>query len=156
MLSILLRVYVLILCIFEVVALYRLLYVGESASAVAPYLPIPSPAHITHPEESAFHHLFTTFLAILLATRASLLLSPDFQPDAWRMAALVHVVEALWLVPTALDSDTLPFSLSELQGRKGEAAFITTFVVVNAILFSGIAWGAGRRVEGKDAKSKSG
>jgi hypothetical protein len=155
----LLRLYLLILCGFELMALYRLLYVGEPAGRVAPYLPLPSPSHASHPEESAFHHLFTTFLAILLATRASLLLSPDYQPDAYRMAALIHVIEALWLVPTALDSDALPssFALSEFQGRKGEAAFITFFVVLNAALFTGIAWGASKKVEGgREAKNKSG
>ena len=135
----LLRAYLLTLCVVEFVSLYRLLVLGEDVTAVASYL-------IT-PQGDLFKGLFSSYLSILLVTRLSVLLSEDMQTDVWRFCAAVHAVEALWLVPTALNQGALPASWTDLSvGRHGEALFIITFVTLNALGFSYIFLRTGGRI----------
>lgn len=122
-----LKAYLLILIIFELLVLYRLR--SEPLHVVGNFIKAPKGA--------SFDSLFACFTHFLIASRVVPLLAPPLCPSAWFSCALLHVVEAAWLVPFAFREGALPPSLAAFDAAKhGGAAFICTMVLLNAYVFT--------------------
>jgi hypothetical protein len=122
-----LKAYLLILIIFELLVLHRLR--SEPLHVVVNF--------VKAPKSASFASLFTCFTHFLIASRVVPLLARPLCPSAWFSCALLHVVEAAWLVPFAFREGALPPSLAAFDAAKhGGAAFICTMVLLNAYFFT--------------------
>ena len=127
--NVLLKAYLAILILFELVALYRLHVLQQPFHHVIDFF--------TQPKDSAFVALFTTFLCLLVAARLAALLAPPLQPQAWLACALTHIVEALYLIPLALREGAIPATLSAFRpATHGARSVIVLFVAFSAYLFT--------------------